>query len=97
MVSSSELYAFSDDQIFSIDLNSGATRQLMEFEFHGDEEPQEVFELDGNLVLMSTQNAMSITPDGELRYHEYFKAPGMSFWQKVGSVALTTAMTAASQ
>lgn len=61
----------------------------------GGEEPVVIEPLDdGDFVLVSAQNLLRVTPDGQVKYHRYLKAPGASMFAKVAAVTTAVAVTA---
>ena len=65
-------------------------------ELGGGEEPLLVEPVEGgDLVLLSAQNLLRVAPDGQVKYHRYLRAPGMSRLAKVAAITASVAVTAA--
>lgn len=85
-VSAGSAWLAAGDRLIAIDLETGTTREIARIEFQGGEQPVRVDRVDGALLLTSRQNVMRCALDGTVLYHEFYKAPGTSFLQKVAGV-----------
>ncbi|MDT0556125.1 PQQ-binding-like beta-propeller repeat protein [Patiriisocius hiemis] len=86
----------ADDELFSIDANSGDVSTLAESKFDGKEDPTGVEVRDGGILLTSDQNMMLLDWEGSKNWHEYYRAPGKSALGAIiaGVTAVATAATA---
>lgn len=90
----------ADENLFSVDANSGEVRTLAESKFDGKEAPSHVEIRDGGILLTSEQNMLLMDVDGTKKWHEYYRAPGKSAMGAIlagvtAVAAATTAMAAA--
>ncbi|WP_299225059.1 PQQ-binding-like beta-propeller repeat protein [uncultured Psychroserpens sp.] len=86
----------ADDELFSIDANTGEASVLAESDFEGKEAPTSVEVRAGGILLTSDQNMMLLDWQGETSWHEYHRAPGKSAFGAIlaGVTAVATAATA---
>lgn len=88
----------ADDELFSVDANTGEVSTLAESDFDGGEDPTNVEVRDGGILLTSSQNMMMLDWDGQMGWHEYHRAPGKSAFgailMGVAAVASAAAATA---
>lgn len=86
----------ADDQLFSVDANSGEVSTLAESKFDGKEDPTGVEVRDGGILLTSDQNIMMLDWNGQKQWHEYYRAPGKSAMGAIlmGALAVASAATA---
>ena len=87
----------ADDELFSVDANSGSFETIAESDFEGKEDPSSVEVRDGGILLASNQNMMMLDWQGETSWHEYKRAPGKSAFGAIlaGVTAVATAATSA--
>jgi outer membrane protein assembly factor BamB len=88
----------SNDGVFSATaLASGVMRELATIGFEGGEQPARIDTVEGGgFILAARQNLARVSPDGHVVYRRYYKAPGASFWAKLGSTALIVGLNALS-
>ena len=86
----------ADDQLFSVDANTGEVSTLAESKFDGKENPSTVEVRDNGILLSSDQNIMMLDWNGSPKFHEYYRAPGKSAFGAIlaGAMAVATAATA---
>jgi len=86
----------ADDELFSVDANSGEVSTLAESKFEGKEDPTAVEVRDGGILLTSSQNMMMLDWQGGQGWHEYYRAPGKSAFGAIlmGALAVASAATA---
>ncbi|MGB3608546.1 MAG: PQQ-binding-like beta-propeller repeat protein [Psychroserpens sp.] len=92
----------ADENIHSIDANSGKSEIIAEADFEGKENPTAIQVREGGILLTSDQNMMLLDGDAKPSWHEYHRAPGKSAFGAilagVTAVASTTmAMSAAAR
>ncbi len=87
----------ADEDLFSVDANSGNFETLAESDFEGKEDPTAVEVRDNGILLTSDQNMMMLDWQGGKSWHEYKRAPGKSAFGAIlaGVTAVATAATAA--
>lgn len=68
----------ADEQLYSVDANTGEVSTLAESKFEGKEAPSHIEVRDGGLLLTSDQNMMMLNQDGSQTWHEFYQAPGKS-------------------
>jgi len=85
-----------DDELFSVDANTGEVSTLAESKFDGKEDPTGVEVRDGGILLTSDQNMMMLDWNGGQNWHEYYRAPGKSAFGAIlmGALAVASAATA---
>jgi tetratricopeptide (TPR) repeat protein len=81
IVSGDTIFVASEHKLLALNLVDGTARQLTDFDFENDEAPQQFQLLDDGFSLASVHNVMFVTPDGEQQFHDYYPAPGKSFWE----------------
>ena len=65
-------------------------------DFGGKEEATGIELLEnGDFLLASSQNLMRVDPTGQMKYHRFLKAPGMSFLAKFATLAAVAAVGSA--
>lgn len=86
----------ADDELFSVDANTGDVTTLAESKFDGKEDPTGVEVRDGGILLTSSQNMRMLNWDGSQNWHEYYRAPGKSAFGAIlmGITAVATAAAA---
>jgi outer membrane protein assembly factor BamB len=62
-------------RLLKFDLASGVVRDSMKIRFEGGEHPQSLERQGEHLILTSSQNIMSVSLDGVIRFHVYHPAP----------------------
>jgi outer membrane protein assembly factor BamB len=75
------VFIASEHKLLALNLADGTARQLTDFDFENDEVPQRFEMLDDGFALASVHNVMLVAPNGDQRFHEYYPAPGESFWE----------------
>jgi outer membrane protein assembly factor BamB len=86
----------TSEGVWRLDVASGAVSALASVEFRGNEGPTTIGETSRGLYVMSNQNVAVLDSAGSLRAHQYYKPPGLSTLEKIGRIALSTALTALS-
>jgi hypothetical protein len=86
----------ADDDLFSVDANTGEVSTLAESKFDGKESPTGVEVRNGGILLTSSQNLMLLDWEGKANWHEYYRAPGKSAFGAIlmGVTAVAAAATA---
>ncbi len=86
----------ADDELFSVDANTGEVSTLAESKFEGKEDPTAVEVRDDGILLTSSQNMMMLDWSGTQGWHEYYRAPGKSAFGAIlmGALAVASAATA---
>jgi hypothetical protein len=86
----------ADEELFSVDANSGEVTTLAESKFEGKEDPTGIEVRDGGILLTSDQNMMMLDWNGQKQWHEYYRAPGKSAMGAIlmGALAVASAATA---
>ena len=86
----------ADDELFSVDAETGDVSTLAESKFDGKEDPTGVEVRNGGILLSSDQNMMMLDWEGNTNWHEYYRAPGKSAFGAIlmGALAVTAAATA---
>ena len=78
-------------KLIAIALATGASREVANYQFKGDEHPSAIQARPPGIALMSSQNVMMIDSAGLVRYHTYFPAPQASTLARLGIAALVLA------
>jgi outer membrane protein assembly factor BamB len=81
IIAGDAIFLASEHKLLAVSLVDGTARQLTDFDFENDEAPQQFQMLDDGFSLASVHNVMFVAPDGEQRFHDYYPAPGASFWE----------------
>lgn len=86
----------ADNELFSVDANSGDVKTLAESKFEGKEDPTGVEVRAEGILLTSDQNMMMLDWEGKTNWHEYYRAPGKSAFGAIlmGVTAVAAAATA---
>jgi outer membrane protein assembly factor BamB len=80
-------FVVTRDRLVVVDLASGDTTGLANLAFRDGEHAQEMFALDDGLLIASRQNLFHVGFEGAVRYHQFYKAPGASFFEVLGGVS----------
>lgn len=88
----------SDGGVFAaLPLATGKRSEIAMIGFEGNEQPSSIDTVEGGgFLLAARQNLLRVGSDGRVAYRRYYKAPGASFWAKLGSTALILAANVAS-
>jgi outer membrane protein assembly factor BamB len=95
-INGDQLFIAADGELFSVKLADGASKAIAKVKFKGNEVARRLEVMDGNYLLSSSQNLMMVSPTGEVKFHEYYAAPGQNGWIKVLSTVVVVAASAAS-
>lgn len=87
----------ADEELFSVNENTGDVSTLAESKFEGKEKPDGIELRKEGILLTSDQNMMIIDWDGNKKWHKYFRAPGKSAMGAIlaGITAVATAASSA--
>jgi len=88
-----ENYAYvirSRDVIF-VDLASGTYNQFAQLPLEGRDTPTGIERVGLDFLVTSPQNMVMLGPRGEQRYHSYYPAPGLSWFQQLAAEAMMLA------
>lgn len=77
-------YLVSRDRLLVAELASGDTTGLLDLVFDGGEHAEAMFEAEAGLLIASRQNVFRIDFPNTVRYHRFYKAPGSTFFEKLG-------------
>jgi outer membrane protein assembly factor BamB len=81
-------YVVTHDRLVVADLATGDTTGLLDLVFDDGEHADAMFEVEDGILIASRQNLFRVDFPGASRYHRFFKAPGATFFEKLGG-ALT--------
>jgi len=81
-------YVVTHDRLVVADLATGDTTGLLDLAFDDGEHADAMFEVEDGVLIASRQNLFRVDFPGAIRYHRFFKAPGTTFFEKLGG-ALT--------
>jgi outer membrane protein assembly factor BamB len=86
-----DLFLFAEQRAYRVNLGDGTVEQGTEFEFRDGEQPTGLRPIAGGFLLYSPQNIVGVRVDGSVLFQRHYRAPGASFWSKVGrSIAEAT-------
>ncbi len=69
---------WSENQLLSISLQTGAAETIVKVDFKASETPDLIVANDSGLLLASQQNAALVSYDGDVLFHTYHRGPGPS-------------------
>lgn len=78
-------------KLMAIALDSGRSREVVSFQFRGDEHPTAIQSRPSGVVLISSQNVLMVDSAGMIGYQTYFPAPQASTLARIGLAALVIA------
>ena len=87
VVGDDTVHVAGEEELVLIDLRDGSVTTLAEYEFGDNQAPTHLELVDGGVLLSSTQNIARYESDGREVFHRYYRAPGMSRWQKIAAVS----------
>lgn len=91
------VYVSDEGVLAAVPLAGGKRNEIATIGFEGNEQPARIDTVEGGgFVLSARQNLLRVGADGRVVYRRYYKAPGASFWAKLGSTALILGLNAAS-
>ncbi|HKW46374.1 MAG TPA: PQQ-binding-like beta-propeller repeat protein [Gemmatimonadaceae bacterium] len=90
-VEAHSLFSGTHQKLMAIALDSGRSREVVNFQFRGDEWPAAIQSRPSGIVLMSSQNVLMVDSVGLIRYQTYFRAPQASALKRFGLAALVIA------
>jgi len=79
------------ERLLGLTLGNGASREVANYDFKGDERPLTLESRPAGFVLLSSQNVLMIDSAGLVRYHTYLPAPQASKLARFGLTALNIA------
>lgn len=82
--------------VVRVDLARGDVITLAALEFRGNEGPRAINERANGFSVLGNQNVALLDSAGALQEHRYYRPPGLSTWDKIGRIALSSALTALS-
>ena len=91
LVGPNAIYVATERKLVALDIRSGTPQEMAEFKFEGDEKPEMLEALGENFLISSGHNFLAFDYTGTVQYDRFYKAPGMSFLEKVGTMAATIA------
>ena len=78
------IIVFADKRLYSISLSDGSYKELAkDLKFEGKQDPEFLEAREDGYFLRSANNLMLVSRDGQPIFHRYYKAPGLSFTQKL--------------
>ena len=83
----------AENELFSVEANSGKMSTLANAAFEGKESPSGMEIRDGGILLTSNQNMMMLGWEGGQAWHKYYQAPGKSAFGAI--LAATSALASA--
>lgn len=95
LVAGDTVYLAAKESLMTLDLASGRVRELRKLDWHGGEVPWRIEQIEGALVVTSSQNLAGLDAAGNVLYEHYYPAPGSSFFSKLVSTTLIVAVNVA--
>lgn len=83
-IAAERYYVATRDRVVAADLATGDTTGLATLAFDDGEHADDLFAIDDGLLIVSRQNLFRVGFDGAIHYHRFYKAPGATFFEKLG-------------
>ena len=88
---------YAEGDLYQVDLAEGTydvLKSKISKEFKDDQEPESIELVEGGYLLGSANNLMMLEPSGSVRWHQHWRAPGMSMAAKIALRTLQVAAVA---